>query len=191
MPAPPDRSEQELRLSASMRAAQEGDAEAYAGLLEEIAGAARSFIARRGGDADSHEDFVQEVLISIHKARHTYDPGRPFSPWMWAIVRRRYVDFVRRYVRTTAYQVPTGFPVETIAAHDPTDHAKRALLLKQALSQLPDVQRRAVELTKLEGKSVRDAATELGVSEASLRVSVHRARGRLYRILTKMGYENS
>lgn len=67
-----------------MAAAQNGDGAAYGRLLAEFAPMLRRTIHRRWGDTD-YEDIVQEVLITLHRVRHTYDPNRPFIPWLMAI----------------------------------------------------------------------------------------------------------
>ncbi|RTE68075.1 hypothetical protein BHE90_017549, partial [Fusarium euwallaceae] len=66
-----------------MAAAQEGHAAAYRRLLDEIRHWLKGFYARRlpPGMVD---DAVQDTLIAIHEKRHTYDPERPFRPWLMA-----------------------------------------------------------------------------------------------------------
>jgi RNA polymerase sigma-70 factor (ECF subfamily) len=80
-------SEREDKLSALMKKAQEGDQIAYQSLLEECAVMIWEFAMRRLSKSDSTEDVAQETLMSIHRARHTYDPSRPFTPWMYAIAQ--------------------------------------------------------------------------------------------------------
>ena len=52
-------------------------------------------VARKRVPAEAVEDVVQEALITVHKARHTYDPARPFGPWFYAIVHSRLIDVLR------------------------------------------------------------------------------------------------
>jgi len=79
-----------------MRLAQRGDQTAYAELLGVLTTVTRQFARRKSGDVPWVEDVVQETLISVHRARHTYDPGRPFAPWFYAIAAHRVVDVYRR-----------------------------------------------------------------------------------------------
>ena len=51
-----------------------GDKRAYEKLLNEIAGFARNYVRRRLASPTDHDDVVQEILLSVHKALHTYDP---------------------------------------------------------------------------------------------------------------------
>ncbi|WP_243772059.1 sigma factor [Burkholderia anthina] len=85
-----------------MKAAQAGDQVSYATLLREISPFLRR-LARQGwpkGAAADIEDVVQETLLTLHTIRHTFDPGRPFVPWLLALLQRRIVDGVRKHART-------------------------------------------------------------------------------------------
>src|SRR5688572_26495274 len=92
-------SNDEQRWSAWMALAQRGDREAYAKLMAELADVIESFVrARFGGPraSDFVEDCVQEALLALHRVRHTFDPRRPFRPWMFAVVRHKVIDLLRR-----------------------------------------------------------------------------------------------
>ena len=95
------------RFGQLMQAAQAGDADAYAALLEAVAPRVRQVVRRQRGFAgpEDVEDLVQDVLLSLHVARAPYDPGRPFIPWLLAIVRNRLADGARRHVRKAAHEV--------------------------------------------------------------------------------------
>lgn len=84
-----------------MAAAQSGDSSAYARLLREILPYVRAIVRRHHSTPDRVEDVVQDVLLTIHRIRHTYDPSRPFTAWLGAITHRRSVDAIRRKVRST------------------------------------------------------------------------------------------
>src|SRR5262245_57557210 len=88
--------------SALMAAAQGGDRAAYERLLREILPFLRALAARQHRRPDRIEDVVQEALLTVHRVRHTYDPTRPFAPWLAAIARRRSIDALRRRGRTDA-----------------------------------------------------------------------------------------
>src|ERR687892_2474438 len=102
-PSPPP----EGQLGALMHAAQQGDATAYHRLLCTVTPRIRQIVARRRGFAgrEAVEDLVQDVLLSLHAVRATYDPKRPFMPWLLAILRNRLVDGARRYGRAARYEV--------------------------------------------------------------------------------------
>lgn len=171
-----------------MRAAQGGDATAYVELLRTVTPRIRQIVQHRRGFAgsDEVEDLVQEVLLSLHQVRASYDPARPFTPWLLAIVRNRLADGARRYSRTTArevtideedvtfYETATKFDIAELQDVDTLHEAVRAL---------PEGQRRAIELLKLKGLSLKEAAAITGSSESALKVATHRAMATLRRTL--------
>jgi RNA polymerase sigma-70 factor (ECF subfamily) len=169
----------EQNLAALMRAAQAGDAGAYSQLLHLLVQETKEMVRQRlrflqGEDVD---DLVQDILLSVHVARASYDPNRPFLPWLGAIVRNRMADGARRYARRAAYEVSPDQPVETFAAEDTNISADRygdAEALARAVAELAPGQRQAIELMKLKEMSLREAAAATGTSIGALKVSVHR-----------------
>ena len=90
-----------------MRAAQAGNTGAYAQLLGEITPRIRRIVRRqrRFLETEDIEDLVEDVLLSVHAVRATYDPRRPFMPWLLAITRNGLADGARRYDRGMAHEV--------------------------------------------------------------------------------------
>lgn len=169
-----DRREQAWR--AWMVAAQSGDGEAYQKLLLELLPFARRLVASRVSDAAAREDIVQNALVSIHRARHTYRAERPFTPWLHAILRNAISDWGRSRARLSRREVSLeidGIPEPSV---DPADPFADAISpeLEQALASIPKAQREAVELIHLEGLSVGEAAARAGVSSGALKVRAHR-----------------
>jgi len=160
-----------------MARAQAGDQVAYRRLLEDVTPYLRSLAARHAMLVGEVEDVVQDVLLTVHAIRHTYDPGRPFGPWLLAIARRRIIDRLRRCGRRAATEAPFGLEHETIAADGanlyPLLSGRRAL--RDAIARLPAGQRRAILLLKLRGLPLKEAALESGLSIAALKVASHRA----------------
>ena len=97
-------------LASLMKAAQAGDARAYARLLSDIAPRLRRVVRgqRRALKVEDVEDLVQDILLSLHAVRASYDPQRPFMPWLLAIARNRLADGSRRYARRAAHEVQVG-----------------------------------------------------------------------------------
>jgi RNA polymerase sigma factor (sigma-70 family) len=171
-----------------MRAAQGGDAAAYAELLRTIAPQVRRVVMRQrafAGIADV-EDLVQDVLLSVHAVRATYDSSRPFVPWLLAIVRNRLADGARRYARTARREIHveesdvTFLQVET---NMDTAELGDAETLREAVRELPQGQREAIELVKLKELSLKEAAEASGTSVGALKVATHRAMATLRRAL--------
>jgi RNA polymerase sigma-70 factor, ECF subfamily len=181
-----DEAETDRRWRGLMAAAQDGDRAAYERLLREILPFLRALVARQHR-ADRAEEVVQEVLLTVHRVRHTYDPARPFRPWLAAIARRRSIDALRRHLRTERHEVFDATAYETFA--DPK--ANRAMEvsaategLGEAIAGLSPPQREAIELLKLRELSLSEAAGRSGRSIAALKVNVHRAIKSLRRRLT-------
>ncbi len=159
-----------------MSASQAGDAQAYHELLVEISPALRNMVRARVFDSAAAEDVVQNVLLSIHRARHTYRPERPFGPWMRAIARNAVIDFFRQTGRRREREVGIEV-IEELAAEQTESPAQTAALsprLQKALERLPEKQREAVNLVQIEGLSVAEAAARAGVSAGALKVRAHR-----------------
>jgi RNA polymerase sigma factor (sigma-70 family) len=163
--------------SVLMARAQDGDGVAYRRLLEDITPYLRSLTARHRAPPGEAEDVVQDILLTLHAVRHTYDPGRPFGPWLLAIARRRIADRLRRHGRIAAAETALGPEHETIVATGPNLYALLAGRpgLRDAIERLPPGQRQAVLLLKLRELSLKEAASESGMSVGALKVASHRA----------------
>ncbi|MDB5458956.1 MAG: rpoQ [Caulobacteraceae bacterium] len=164
--------------SAWMAAGQDGDHAAYARLLREILPFLRVLVRRRCREADRCEDIVQDVLLTLHRVRHTYDPARPFTPWLAAICDRRSIDALRRRVRLAAHETADERAFETFAdpaANKELDAGDAAQALAALVAQLPPAQREALELVKVKEMSLLEASRVSGQSVGALKVSVHRA----------------
>jgi RNA polymerase sigma-70 factor, ECF subfamily len=161
-----------------MAAAQGGDRAAYERLLRDIVPFVRAIAARRHRQTDRVEDVVQDVLLTVHRVRHTYDPQRPFRRWLAAIAERRAIDLLRARGRTAAVEVSDERAYETFAdpaANRETEQRERAQGLSGAIAGLPPGQREALELLKLKEMSLAEASHASGKSIAALKVNVHRA----------------
>lgn len=168
-----------------MARAQAGDGEAYRRLLEQITPYVRSLALRLSREPGDTEDAVQDVLLTIHAIRHTYDPNRPFGPWLVAVAHRRIVDWLRRQGRARARETAIEPKHETFPAPPANfDEANRnGRALRAAVESLPPSQRQAVKLLKLQEMSLKEAAAVTGKSIASLKVTTHRAIKSLRKIL--------
>jgi RNA polymerase sigma factor (sigma-70 family) len=177
------------RLADLMRAAQDGDKAAYAQLLNEVAYILRHFVRRRSPflQPSDVEDIVQEVLISLHVGRATYDPARPFLPWLLGITRNRMADAARRFARRSAHEVADEGAVETFLDRDtniPVNAYGDPEALRRAIRDLPEGQRQAVELLKLREMSLKEAAAASGMTIGALKAAMHRALRTLRTVLS-------
>ena len=176
-----DRQEEQARQEAQwatwMRAAQAGDAASYEQLLRSVSPLVRALARRYCRGPVQSEDVVQDVLLTLHRVRHTWDPRRPFTPWLAAIAARRGIDRLRREARIGRFEVSDELALETFAqpeANTESGALRAAEDVAPLLAALPERQRSALEAVKLRGLSVVEAASELGQSVSALKVNVHR-----------------
>ena len=175
------RQDDEQHWSEWMPLAQDGDGAAYQRLLAAIAPSLRAIVGKRVSDPDRAEDVVQDVLLSIHQNRHTYDPALPFGPWMGTIAKRRTMDWLRKHYRRADQEVLVDEYPETFSGAGANEEEDAALAfddadrLRVAIEKLPLGQRQAVELLKLKEMSLKEASEASGMSVAALKVAMHRA----------------
>lgn len=173
-----DRAERDERWRLLMRLAQAGDTAAYSRFLSEILPVLRGTVHRRWRSPQDVEDIVQDILMSVHSVRHTFDPSRPIMPWLMTITARRIADAARRSSsrvanETTVETMPETFSgADTKSTQDTSDDQEA---IQIALASLSDGQREAIQLMKLQGLSVQEAAERTGKSVPALKVTVHRA----------------
>lgn len=168
-----DRDEQ--RWSALMARAQAGDNVAYNQLLQELGRVLENYLRRHFGALLMLEDCVQECLLAIHRARHTYDPCRPFRPWMFTIARHKTIDLLRR---ADTMQRGTDAMIQEWELQGKENDSRRELerMLDGArlLQQIPVDQREAIALTQYLGLTSLEAARRVGIKESALKARLRR-----------------
>jgi RNA polymerase sigma factor (sigma-70 family) len=175
--------------SAWMAAAQAGDRGAYEALLRDCVPIVQSVARRQRVPADQIDDVVQDVLLSIHRARQTYDPARSFTAWLQVIAERRAIDHLRRANRQRLREVhaPLDYESHVDPAADPSQgvqHAEGTARVERVLAQLPQRQREAVKALVLDERSLSEAAAATTRTPGALKVNLHRA---LKALRTKLG----
>ena len=153
----------------AMAASLAGDSAAYRRLLEEAGRWLRRYFARRLA-SELIDDAVQEALTALHLKRATFEPGRPFLPWLAAIARFKGVDCMRSAGRHRTEEFD-----ETL--HGVPSHESASLsgiVVAGLCERLRRPQADAIRLVKLQGFSVREAAAMTGQSEALVKVNIHR-----------------
>lgn len=168
-PVPDVIADDEARWSQLMVDARDGDKRAYEQLLVELGTAIEHYVRARFGGSSIVEDCVQECLLTVHQARHTYDPTRPFRPWLFTIVRHKAIDVLRRRSSWEAQAAPDG------ATDDAHGSPMEQMIARQAFAGLRADHKQALVLTKIIGLTMMEAATKLGISEGAMKVRVHRA----------------
>jgi RNA polymerase sigma-70 factor (ECF subfamily) len=127
------------------------------------------------------DDLVQDTLLSVHRKLASYDPERPFMPWLAAIARYRFVDHLRLVYRQAEDELDTDHPA--LDSDEPAITAR--ISLERLFESLPAAQQRAIELVKIEGLSISEASASCGQSESLIKVNIHRGLKRLAAIVER------
>jgi RNA polymerase sigma-70 factor (ECF subfamily) len=174
----------EQRLKRLLIQGLDGDQSAYRQFLSELSISLRRYVqqqlARLGRGDSEAEDVVQEALLAIHTKRHTYDRETPVTAWSYAITRYKLIDALRLH-RIAAEQLSLD---DILEGSDDADMRTEAVLsIRKAVAVLPDRLRTSIEFMKFEGLSVAETAMRTGMSEAAVKVNVHRGLKTIARLL--------
>ncbi len=174
-------------LDALMRASQSGDARAHRALLQHLSVRLRSYFRSRlrrcGAGPDQAEDLVQDTLLALHTRRHTYDGSAPVLAWTYGIARYKLADHLRLHARTMR-NVHID-EVDDLADEDRYAAADTSRELHRALATLPQKLRLPIEYVKIEGLSIAEAAARMGMSDAAVKIGIHRGMKKLAAVLSE------
>jgi len=162
----------------------DGDASAFRELHARVAPRLLNYLQRMAGNRATAEELLQQTLLQVHRARGAYVRGADPLPWMYAIAHRTFLDEARRLrrARVQLHRDPDTAPEPRAdvegradgAADEPRGDPELARAALAALAELPPIQREAVILTKLEGKSIAEAAAITGTTPGAMKVRAHR-----------------
>lgn len=164
---------------AMMKQALSGDQKAYAHLLRETSSFLRPFLSKRLSFNNEVDDLLQEILISIHKARHTYDGQRPYKPWVYAIARFRLNDHLRSHYSDQLRQAIDFDEIEESLPHHVTENAINYESISWQVEKLPEKQASILRLMHQEGLTAKEVAEKMDMKVSAVKVAAHRA----YKIL--------
>lgn len=165
---------------ALMERAQAGDQLAYTRLLKALVPVIRSQVRKQCSVNALVEDVIQDVLLTVHRVRHTYDPAYPFLPWLMAIISARAIDALRRRGRLQQWEIHDEAQSAAASAPESPRH-QDADELDGYLRQLPSRQREIVEHVHLREMSLTEAAAHNNLSVAAVKSLLHRALTNLRR----------
>jgi len=165
-------------LDGLMAGYQQGDPEAAAALIRRVSPMLHRFFMVQDVSRRYADDLLQETWLRIHEGRHTYRPGEPVLPWLYAIARHVRVDQYRkvRRVETREQQVDALPEVRPESQAEGPD-------LQAILGSLPESQREVVYLLKVAGMSLEDVARATSSSVGSVKQKAHRAYEKLRGLL--------
>lgn len=157
-------------------AALAGNQNLYQELLTRIAELSRHFVHKKIGAQEEVEDIVQEILLSVHKALHTYDPERPCMPWLASIMHFRLTDWMRSHYKTQETQ--SGVALDEVE-HFLVDHVTNEPLayeyIHKAVKSLSTKQQYVIEALYFKEMTVAEASESLSMSISAVKVNAHRA----------------
>ena len=151
----------------------EGNQAAYAKFLDTITRFLRRMVGRRLAHSDV-EDVVQEVLISIHKARHTYNGQRPIMPWLVSIANFRITDHLRKHYAQLRHQTIDIDELENILV-DVTKDATNYESINELLEGVPEKQKQILTMMHVEDYTAKEVGVQLNMKESAVKVAAHRA----------------
>jgi RNA polymerase sigma-70 factor (ECF subfamily) len=164
--------------------ARGGDQAAYKQLLTKVAPVIRRTIAARigrWGQQHYAEDITQDTLLAIHLKLHTYDAELPFLAWVNAAARHKLIDNLRRIKGVNVSLDDENMP-PLIDPKNPEEPGV-SLDLHRLLGQLRPPAGDIIYALKVEGASVRELAVIHKLSEANVKVIVHRGLQKLARMV--------
>lgn len=161
---------------------QQADPDAARALIHHLSPPLFRFLSSQAATRGETEDLLQEAWLRIHKARHTYRPGEPVLPWIYAIARHVRIDGYRRHRRISRREITA----EILPERQANDGRSPNLPDFEALlSYLPENQREVVMLLKVEGLSLEEVARATASTVGSVKQKAHRAYKRLRAMLTQ------
>ncbi len=163
---------QTVDLLGLFKAAISGDQTSYAKFLEVSAKILRSFVAKRIARNDV-EDVVQEILISIHKSRHSFDAKRPIMPWIFSIARFRIADHLRKTYASINF-ADVDFDELCEVLPDVTTSNENHEYVNDLLKNVEPLKKNILLMLYVEGYSVKEVAGSLNMSESAVKVAAHR-----------------
>lgn len=165
-----------------MRAAA-GDREAFGELVKRYQAAARRVTRAVTGDAHDADDAAQDAFLSALDRLETYDPGRPFGPWLMRIASNAAIDLIRRRTVRRADALDDTISARGVSPETAAGNAELRERIAAAMAALPERQRIAVTLFDLEGYPHAEIAAILGVPEGTARSDVFHGRRALRKAL--------
>jgi RNA polymerase sigma factor (sigma-70 family) len=168
-----------------------GDPAAFDALVTAYMRRAFSVAYRLMGQREDAEDLVQETFLAVLEKIHTFQPGRPFSPWFFRVLVNRGLNARKSRSLRSVDEIPESAATSLASPERDAERAELRDGVKTAMEALPDRQRTIVRLFELEGFSSPEIAEILGISEGTVRWHLHEARKTLRGALAPFGHRST
>jgi RNA polymerase sigma-70 factor (ECF subfamily) len=166
------------RANAAMERYARGDDSSFADVFDAVAPRVYGYLMRQTGNPAATEDLLQQTLLHMHRRRGTYAAGLPVLPWAFAIARRLYIDELRRRKTDALWSARGVEDDDRLASALPDDEIESretANLVQAELARIPETQRTAFELLRVDGLSHEEAARVLGTTVSAVKLRAFRA----------------
>ncbi len=130
-------------------------------------------------NAADAEDVVQDTMLKVWKRRNDWEQIESIEAFCLTICRNLALDRLRHKDYQSQTLDMAADPVDASHTANPEQMAvqrDRIQLVRQLINRLPERQRSCMQLRDIEGKSYRDIATILGITEQQVKVTIFRAR---------------
>jgi RNA polymerase sigma-70 factor (ECF subfamily) len=163
-----------------MQRYQQADPDAPGALVAALSPALLRFFRSQASSREQADDLLQDTWLRIHRVRHTYRPGEPVLPWVYAIARRVRVDGYRRSRRISLHETT----LQVLPERPAQGESRSALPAFETLvASLPDAQREVITMLKVGGLSLEEVARATSSTVGAVKQKAHRAYERLRRLL--------
>ena len=161
---------------------QQADAVAATALVDLLSPQLLQFFACQMGSRSDAEDMLQDLWLRIHRVRHTYRPGEPVYPWLYAIAHRVRIDSYRKRRRISSRELGTEVLPEPPLGNDQQNDLPR---FDELVAALPESQREVLVMLKVNGLSIDEIARATASTPGAVKQKAHRAYERLRSLLTR------
>jgi RNA polymerase sigma-70 factor, ECF subfamily len=177
-----------VRADAAMDRYARGDDQAFGEVYDAVAPRLHAYLLRQTRSRVSADDLLQQTLLAMHRHRGSYASGLPVMPWAFAIARRLFIDEFRRRRTDALYSARSVADEDRVASSFPDDEMasrQTAERVQAALARLPETQRAAFDLLRVEGLSHDQAAQVLGTTVSAVKLRAFRAYAAIRAVLDR------
>ena len=166
--------DRETLWSELVKRSQNGDKDAYRQFLSLLHETFMGFILKKVQKKEMAEEICQEVLLGVHKSLHTFDTNRSILSWVYSIAHYKISDYWRQYEKHKDVHSYADDIAESPESHNQLARVQIKEVLN-SFKKLSSAQRTFIELSKIEGHSIKEIAEKTNTSESAVKVGIHRA----------------